>query len=90
MYSITPHLANNYSTTEELNNLIDAVDKRIVQIAIVVLNNYRFGFDQQVEIEKYKDLLRYKNILIKKLLGCNCLQDQFLLKIVSKLKKLIK
>jgi len=90
MYSISPRLANNYSTTEELNNLIDAVDRRIVQIAVVAMNNYKYGFNQQVELDKYKDLLRYRNILIKRLLGCNCLQDQFVLNIVSKLKKLIK
>lgn len=90
MYSISPHLANNYSTVEELNNLIDAVDRRIVQIAIVAMNNYKFGFNQPVEMEKYKDLLRYKKILLKKLLGCNCLQDVLLIKIVSKLKRLIK
>ena len=90
MYSISPRLVDNYSTTDSLNSLIDAVDRRIVQIAIVEYNNVRFGFDQFVDYEQYEDLLIYKKILLDKLLGCNCLQDQFLLKIVSKLKKLIK
>lgn len=90
MYSITPHLTNNYSTLEELNNLIEAIDSSIVRIGIVALNNYRFGFDEHVDIQKYKDLLRYRNILTKKLLGCNCFDDLLLLDIVSKLKKLTK
>ena len=54
------------------------------------MNNYRFGFKYKVDIERYKDLLRYKNMLLKKLLGCNCLDDMLLLNIVSKLKKLTK
>lgn len=90
MYSISPHLANNYSSNEELNNLIDAIDKRMTQIGIVAMNNYRFGFDNPVDIERYKDLLRYRKILVKKLLGCGCLEDVMLLKLVSKLKKLTK
>lgn len=90
MYSIAPTMANNYSTNESLNDLLDRVDRRIVDIAIVELNNVRFGFAQVVNYEQYEDLLIYKEILMDKLLGCNCLDDQFLIKIVSKLKKLIK
>ena len=90
MYSIRPRLSNNYSTTEELNALISEVDSAIVRIGITALNNYKFGFNKNVEIDKYKDLLKYKNMLLKKLLACNCLKDVMILKIVSKLKKLIK
>lgn len=90
MYSISPILVGNYSSTHNLNQLIDDVDNRIVQIAIVQYNNVRFGFQQFVDMEQYEDLLIYKEILLDKLLGCNCLDDQFLLKIVSKLKKLTK
>ncbi len=90
MYCISPRLADNYSTNFDLNELLDAVDNRIVTIAIVKYNNVRFGFNQFVDLDQYEDLLTYKEILLSILLGCNCLQDQFLVKIVSKLKKLIK
>lgn len=90
MYSISPRLANNYSTGDELNSLVDAVDARIAELAIVAMNNVRFGFDKTVDYEQYEDLLIYKKMLYRKLLGCNCLEDQLLLKIISRLKKLIK
>jgi hypothetical protein len=90
LYCIAPHLTNNYSTTEQLNDLIEKIDHKILEMAVVQYNNVRFGFVQPVDIEKYEDLLIYKKILLDKLLGCNCLTDQFLLMIVSKLKKLIK
>lgn len=88
MYSVFPRLTNNYSTVQELNNLIEEVDRSIVEIAIVAMNNYRFGFDDHVQLDRYKALLRYRNILTRKLLGCNCLDDILILNIVSKLKKL--
>ncbi len=90
MYSITPRFSNNYSTNAELNSLIDAIDTRIAEIAVVEYNNVRFGFQGKVNIEQYEDLLIYRKMLLDKLLGCTCLQDVYLLKIVSKLKKLIK
>lgn len=90
MYSISPHLADNYSTNESLNALIDAIDRRIVEIAVVEYNNVRLGLDQFVNIEQYEDLIIYRKMLLDKLLGCQCLQEVFLIKIVSKLKKLIK
>lgn len=90
MYSISPTMADNYASNASLNSLLDSVDRRIAEIAIVQLNNTRFGFRQEVNFDQYDDLLIYKEILMDKLMGCNCLDDQFLIKIVSKLKKLIK
>lgn len=89
MYSISPRLTDNYSTNTSLNDLIDAIDNRIVEISIVEYNNVRFGFKQFVNMEQYEDLIIYRKMLLDKLLGCNCLEDVYLIKIVSKLKKLI-
>lgn len=90
MYSIAPSLANNYSTNYDLNLLVKSIDTKILQIATTHLNNVRFGFTNTVNLDLYDDLTIYRRILMDILLGCNCLQDILLLKVVSKLKKLTK
>lgn len=88
MYSITPRLTNNYSTNEELNNLLDMIDRKIGAMAICEYNNVRFKFDRKVDLDRYEDLLTYKEILLDKLLGCNCLDDVMLIKLNNKIRKI--
>lgn len=89
MYSITPTLSNNYSSTQSLNALLDDIDSKIVDIATVQLSNVKYGFDKEVAIERYEDLIIYKDILLDKLLGCNCLDDEYIVYIITKIKQLI-
>jgi len=89
MYSITPSLSDNYSSNKSLNDLLDSLDRKIVDIAVTQVNNVRFGLDKPVDIELYEDLLIYKDILLDKLLGCNCLDDEYIVYIISKIKHLI-
>jgi len=89
MYSISPRMSNNYSSNCELNNLIESIDKKILDIATCEYNNIRFGFNKVIDYNKYEDLLIMKEILLDKLLGCNCLDDKFLININFNIKKLI-
>lgn len=89
MYSISPRMSQVYSSNEELNNLLDRIDRKIAQLATNLLNNYRFGFNRFIDLDLYEDLLTYKEILLDKLLGCNCLNDAKIILINSKIRKLI-
>lgn len=88
MYSISPRLTNNFSTNEELNNLLSMIDKKIGTMAICEYDSVRFGFQRDIDLDLYDDLLNYKEILLDKLLGCNCLDDAMLISINNKVRKL--
>lgn len=90
MYSISPRLTGNYSSNEELNNLIKYIDEKIGTMAVCEYNNIRLGFNKKVDIDVYEDLLTYKEILLDKLLGCNCLDDAMLISINNKIRRLTK
>lgn len=90
MYSISPHLVDNFSSNDSLNGLLKDVDRKIALMAVTEYNNVRLGLSSEVSLEQYKDLCIYKKILLDKLLGCNCLEDEILIMIVAKLKKLTK
>ena len=88
MYSIAPRLTNDYSSNKELNNLLSMIDAKIGTMAICEYNNVRFGFDKEVDLNLYEDLLQYKEILMDKLLGCDCLDDVMLISINNKIRKI--
>jgi len=90
MYSISPQIANNYSSNDSLNKLLKDIDAKILSFAYYEFNCIRLGIQSELDIELYEDLCMYKEILLNKLLGCNCLEDAWLIKIVSKIKKLIR
>lgn len=83
-------LTDDICSNGGLNNLLRAIDKRIYTIAYTELNNIRYGFNHHVDYTTYNQLLVYKEILIYKLLGCNCLEDTSLLNIIHNIKKLLR
>jgi len=90
MFTIQTNLAENYFSNDNLNGLIDSIDNTLSAMAICEFNNIRFGFNKEcVDMRRYQDLQTYREILLDKLLGCNCLNDFFLIDIVHKIKKLI-
>lgn len=88
MYCIQPRFSPNYSSVEQLNKLLDAIDKKIAAVAVCQYDNYRFGFERPVDLDAYEDLLTYKEILLDKLLGCNCLEDQRIILLNSRIRQL--
>jgi hypothetical protein len=90
MYNIQPRMSNNYSLNSELNKLLDHIDNKILGLAQCKYNNITLRLIYDANLDLYDDLTTYKKILLNKLLGCNCLDDQRLIKIVSKIKKLLR
>ena len=90
MYNIQPRMSNNYSLNSELNKLLDHIDNKILGLAQCKYNNITLRLIYDADLDLYDDLTTYKKILLDKLLGCNCLDDQRLIKIVSKIKKLLR
>ncbi len=90
MYSIRPRFANNYSTNDSLNNMLDAIDRKIAAMAKCKYMHISYDLACDADLDLYDDLATYKKILLKKLLGCNCLGDARLIKIYSRIKKLLR
>jgi len=90
MYSISSQVVNNYSSNDSLNKLLKDIDSKILSFAYYEYNCIRLGQESELDISAYEDLCIYKEILLTKLLGCNCLDDAWLIKIVSKIKKLLR
>lgn len=88
MYSIQARMSENYSTNEQLNKTLDSIDAKIVALARCKSNNIIFDTTYDADLDLYDDLTTYRTILLNKLLGCNCLDNQRLIKIVSRIKKL--
>lgn len=89
MYTIPTNVVDNYASNDSLNALIKRIDKTLQSVAIRQYNDIRLGkSNDDVDLDLYDDLTTYRYILLNKLLGCNCLQAQFLIFIVSKIKKL--
>lgn len=88
MYSIRPRIVDDYTTNCSLNSTLESIDKKISGLANCKLNHLLFNLTSDPDMDLYDDLTIYKKILMNKLLGCNCLDDQRLIKIVSRIKKL--
>lgn len=90
MYIVQPRVVGNYSLNYELNQLLDSIDQKILGLAMCKYNALTFRLMNDADLYLYDDLTTYRKILLDKLLGCNCLENQRLIKIVSKIKKLLR
>lgn len=88
MYIIQPKVVGDYSSNDKLNNLLDAIDTKIVYLARCKSANIQYDTMYEPNMDLYDDLTTYRKILLDKLLGCNCIDDQRLIKITTKLNKL--
>ena len=89
MYLIHPTLNSNSLSFDNLNKLIKDIDKKIFNIAEKLYLNMVYGFNQPIDLNLYEDLCDYKEILISRLIGCNCLEDIYILDLSYKVQKLI-
>lgn len=49
--------------SETYQSLINQLNTQLYKIAVIKLNNIRFGFDTPVNYDKYEDILVYRDIL---------------------------
>lgn len=89
MFLIQPRLTGNILTNNGYNDLLDGIDRTIASIALVQYQNDVFGFQNYVDYDLYDKLCEYREIFMDKLLGCNCLNDEYTIYITSRIQKLI-
>lgn len=88
MYTIPTNVVDNYASNDSFNNLIKSIDDALYRMAKVEYNNIRLKLNYDIDLDRYDDLKTYRYILLNMLLGCNCLNNQFIINIVSRIKKL--
>ena len=88
MYSVRPRISGNYSNNYHLNATIDSIDTKVALMATCLVNHIQYDLSCNADLDLYDDLVTYRRILLEKLLGCNCVSDQKLIKIISRIKKL--
>lgn len=89
MFLIYPQISNNTLNEAGYNDVLDGIDRTITCMAQTLYTNDAYGFRGTLNMRLYKRLCEYREILLDKLLGCNCLDDEYTLYIISKIQKLI-
>lgn len=85
MQVIQPLLTGNILTSNGYNDILERIDKTIANITNVQYKNHIFGFQNYVEYDLYDRLCEYREIMMDKLMGCNCLSDEHIIYIISKI-----
>ncbi len=88
MFLINPSLTPNSLTNNKLNDLLTDIDNTIASFTKIQYYNDVFGYTGFVDYERYDKLCDYREILLDKLIGCNCLEDEFLIYITSRIQQL--
>ena len=88
MLLINPQITSNVLSNEGYNDLLYKIDCTIAWMAKKQLLSDIYGIKTKVDYEAYEELCDYREILLDKLMGCNCLQDANLMLIVSKIQKI--
>lgn len=86
---ITPIITINSLTNESYNRLLKDIDKGICYITENQFKNDIYGSKLYVNLNLFDLLKNYKDILLSKLLGCNCLDDENILFITSRIQQLL-
>lgn len=86
---LQPQTVTNQLNNNGINAVIDGLDATIMRLAKQQYGNQVLGFRDTVDFVLFKRLCIYREILLDKLLGCNCLDDVFLTQILERIKKLI-
>lgn len=89
MFLINPQLTPVKLDSDGYNDLLDGIDRTIASIATSQYLNHIFGMKNVVDMQLYDRLCEYREIIMDKMMGCNCLEDEYLIYIMSKVQKLI-
>ena len=88
MYLINPILTDNQLDNNGYNELITDIDRTILYLSEIQYTNQVYGFQNYVDLNQYDYLCVYREILIDKFMGCGCLDDEYILYIINKVKKI--
>lgn len=89
MYLINPQLSNINLDSDSYNDLLEGIDNTIALLTKTQYQNHVNGFQDFIDFTLYDRLCEYREIILDKLMGCNCLNDEYFILIISKVKKLI-
>lgn len=89
MYIINPRLTGNILNSDGYNNLLSDIDNTIATLAESQYRNDTLGFTECIDMKLYDKLCDYREILLDKLMGCNCLEEEYTIYITSRIQKLI-
>lgn len=93
MFLINPKITTNQLNNNGLNCLITDIDNKILDLATRQYYNQIYGFTESINYDYYDALCEYREILLDKMLGCNCLEDcgneTFIIYITSNIQKLV-
>ena len=89
MFLINPLLTPDNLTDNGYNNLLEGIDNTIAKLTSTQYLNHVNGYQEKVNFVLYERLCEYREILMDKFMGCNCLNDEYTLYIISKVQKLI-
>jgi len=89
MQLINPILSKDVLTNEGYNDLLDSIDRTIAKIAMGQYKNDVYGFTENIDYNLYDRLCEYREILIDLFMGCNCLGQEYVIYIISKVQKLV-
>lgn len=89
MFLINPQITTNTLNNDGFNRLLTGIDRTIASIAKEQYLNHSYAMTRRVEYDLYDRLCEYREILMDKFMGCNCLDDEYTLHIISKVQKLI-
>jgi hypothetical protein len=89
MFIINPQLTAVKLNSDGYNDLLEGIDRTIASIATSQYLNHIFGMKNVVDMQLYDRLCEYREILMDKFMGCNCLEEEYLIYIMSKVQKLI-
>lgn len=88
MELIQPRLTPNILTSDGFNDVLESIDRTIASLCRVQYQNDIFGFQTYIDYILYKRLCNYREILMDKLMGCNCLETEYIIYIISNIQKL--
>lgn len=88
MYLINPILTNNQLNNDGYNELLTDIDRSILYLAEIQYQDQVYGFQQYVDMNLYYCLCEYREILMDFFMGCGCLNEQHIIYIINKVKKI--
>lgn len=89
MFLINPQITTNILNNDGYNQILDSIDRTIAVMAGTMYKNDSYGFRGTINFELYWRLCEYREILLDKFLGCNCLEDEYTIYIISRIQKLV-
>lgn len=89
MLLIKPRLTDSVYDNDGYNRILDGIDAKIAELGKQQFYNHAYGVGEGADLTLMRKLAIYREILLRKLMGCNCFEDDHIVNIISRIQKLI-